>query len=460
MGQPGADGMTLLQRLKSVWREDSLLRSVVRNSSYLFSSNTISMVLTTLQGLMAAALLGAKAYGTQGLVIAFASNVNRLLSFRMNELVVKYGGHYLADGEREKAGAVVKIAGIAEAVTSISAYGLLLLLAPWGARVFIKDPSTVPWIGIFGLALVANLATETSTAVLQLGGHYRTQAAFTLLQNIVTAGWIGAAFFLKGDVIDVIMAYLAGKSLFGLGMLGAALYHAKKLLGEGWWKAAAHRQLEARGMISFALSTNLSQTVNMVIRDSEVLWVGYFLSSTAAGYYKFALAMVNVILLPINPFIQTTFPEITRSVAKRTWKQLRNLLRRTSLLALAWTGSAVVGLLLLGKWLLSIFKHGEYLPALPVIWILLIGFGFANVFFWNRSLLLAFGRPHYPLAASTFAGLIKIGLMFLLVPLFGIRMQAAAFSLYFVLSIGAITLEGLRGLKKAENQSVPGGAAA
>lgn len=446
--------MTLLQRLKTVWREDTLLRRVLRNTTYLFSSNTISMGLTSLQGLMAAALLGAKDYGTQGLIIAFASNLNRLLSFRMNELVVKYAGHFLADGEHKKAGAVIKAAGIAEAITSFTAYGLLLLLAPWGAAVFIKDPTTVPWIGIFGLALLANLATETSTAVLQLGGHYRTQAMLTLAQNLVTAGWIGAAFFLKGSFIDVILAYLAGKSLFGLGMLGAAIYHTRSLLGAGWWKASTHQQLEWRGMASFAVSTNLSQTVNMLIRDSEVLWVGYFLSSTQAGYYKFALAMVNVILMPINPFIQTTFPEMTRSVAKKAWSQLRTLLRRTSLIALTWTGGAALGLLIFGKWLLSIFKHGEYLPALPVIWILLVGFGFANVLFWNRSLLLAFGRPHYPLTANILAGIVKTSLMFLLVPLLGIRMEAVALSLYFILSIGAITLEGLRDLKRVESLPV------
>ncbi len=444
--------MTFFQRLAAFWREDLLLRSVVRNTSYLFSSNTVSMGLTFLQGLMAAALLGARSYGLLGMIIAFASNINRLLSFRMNELVVKYGGNFLADGEKTKAAAVVKVAGISEAVTSFIAYGILLLLARWGAAVIIKDPSSVSWIGIFGLALLANLATETSQAVLQLGSHYRTQALLTLLQNIITVVWIGSAFIFKGGVFDVMMAYLAGKSLFGLGMLSAALYHSRSLLGEGWVKTPIRGALQWRSMANFAISTNLSQTVNMLIRDSEVLWVGYFLTSEAAGYYKFALAIMNVILMPITPFIQTTFPEITRSVAKRAWGQLRSLLKRTSMIALAWTGTVAVGLLLVGRWLLGFFKGGEYLPSLPVIWLLLIGFGFANVLFWNRSLLLAFGRPRFPLAAGSIAGLIKIMLMFLLVPKYGMMMEAALLSLYFILSIGAITIEGLRSLKKVEMQ--------
>src|SRR3990172_6075876 len=134
--------------------------------------------------------------------------------------------------------------------------------------------------------------------------------------------------------------------------------------------------------------------------------------------------------------------------------QIRDLLRRTSLIAIAWTGVVVVGLLTAGTWLLGLFKNGEFLPSLPIIWVLLIGFSFANILFWNRSLLLAFGRPHYPLIAAAVAGVIKIVLMFLLVPKFGAVMQAAALSLFFILSIGAITLEGLSGLRKAERQAI------
>ncbi len=452
--------MSLFKRLAVRWRDDALLRKVVQNSGYLVSGNTVSMGLIFLQGFMSAALLGVKNYGTLGLIIAFASNVNRLLSFRMNELVVKHSGHFLAEGDKVRAAAVVKIAGISEIITSFTAYGILLLVAKWGATVIVKDATTIPWIAIFGLALLANLATETSQAVLQLGGHYRIQAMLTLAQNIITVLWIGAAFIVHGGVFDVMMAYLAGKCLFGLGMLTAALVQSNKLLGQGWLKARARDAVDWRSMVSFAVSTNLSQTVNMIMRDSEVLWVGYFLNSTAAGYYKFALAIMNVILLPITPFIQTTFPEMTKAVTRKAWGQLRSLLQRTSLIAVAWTGVVVVGLLVAGNWLLSLFKNGEYLPSMPIIWVLLVGFSFANIFYWNRSLLLAFGRPHFPLFAAAIAGLIKIGLMFLLVRKFGAIMQAACLSLYFILSIGAITLEGLRGLKNAERQPViPEGAA-
>ena len=67
------------QRLHS-WRQDHLLRGVLKSSSYLFSSNALSAALSFLQGIFAVRLLGADGYGlVSGTVIVFASNVNRLL---------------------------------------------------------------------------------------------------------------------------------------------------------------------------------------------------------------------------------------------------------------------------------------------------------------------------------------------------------------------------------------------
>jgi len=47
------------------WREDSLLRRVVRNSSYLFSSNAVSAALGLLQQILATRLIGVDGYGLE-----------------------------------------------------------------------------------------------------------------------------------------------------------------------------------------------------------------------------------------------------------------------------------------------------------------------------------------------------------------------------------------------------------
>ncbi len=101
----------------SAWKDDRLLGAVIRNSGYLFSSSTIAMILTSVQGILAAVLLGPSDYGALGILILFATSVNRLLSFRMGEVVIRYAGSALERGERTQAAAVVKAAGLSEPIS-------------------------------------------------------------------------------------------------------------------------------------------------------------------------------------------------------------------------------------------------------------------------------------------------------------------------------------------------------
>ena len=445
--------------LLKIWQEDSLLRRIVKNSSYLFSSSTIGMGLAIVQSVLAARLLGVAAFGLLGMVMSFASSINRLLSFRIGELVIKYGGEYLAQAQKERAAATLKAAALTEIGTSLSAYILLYLFAPLAAEFIIKDPAATLFIRFYALALLSNFVTGTAAAVLQIGDHFRSQAAIGLAQNIITASIITYAYFSDGDIWLVLTAYLIGKVFFGISLGFWGMRRANQLLGEGWMRAPFNLLPPKREFWSFAFSSNFSGTVNLVTRDSEVLWLGFLLpgevGKIAAGYYKTALAIINLILMPINPFIATTFPEIARAVGENAWDTLRKLLKRLTAISAAWTISVGIFLLIAGDWLITLFYGAEYAPATPAALILLIGFGMANILYWNRPLLLSLGMPTYPLKAMAFAGVAKIGLSFLLVPRYGYIAQAALMSAFFVVSVGLIVWKGLTEIRRrSENAEI------
>ena len=117
--------MSLLQKIRTNLRDDPLLQRVLRNSSYLFGSNTVAAALGVLQGIFVVRLLGDSGYGLLTIVMDFASNTNRLLSFRMSEVVVKYVGEALAQDDRGRAAAIVKGVGLLEAAMSVLAYHVL-----------------------------------------------------------------------------------------------------------------------------------------------------------------------------------------------------------------------------------------------------------------------------------------------------------------------------------------------
>jgi O-antigen/teichoic acid export membrane protein len=295
--------------------------------------------------------------------------------------------------------------------------------------------------------------------VLHVTGHFRSQALLNLFQSLLTAGLLIAVFVGQGGIYAVMLVYLSGKMVLGIGPVLLALHWLPKTLGKRWWLTPMRGNLpERKPMLRFALNSNLSGTVTILARDSEVLWVSYFFDTTVAGYFKVALAVINLVVMPITPFISTTFPEMTRHVAKKQWNQLKQLLKRVTAISGVWTGAVAAGLLLVGRQLLFspwnlfgreiyIYKAG-YAPAYSVLLILLIGFGAANIFFWDRSLLLSFGRAELPLRVSFLTMVGKVTLAFLLVPTLGYLAEAALFSAYFVISVSVLVLYGLAEIRK------------
>jgi O-antigen/teichoic acid export membrane protein len=432
------------------WKNDEILGGVIRNTGYLFSSNTVTLGLNTLQTLIATFLLGPTFFGILGMVTSFASSVNRLLSFRMGELVIKHAGGQLALGRKDKAAAIIKAAGLTEAVTSLVAFMILVLTASWAATTIIKVPEAAPWIVIFGFSILADIVFETSTAVLQLGNHFKYQAVLNLAQSIIVTVLLAVAILFHGTIYFVLIAYLLGKVVQGLGTTILALRWIKPLLGENWFHQPFSLIENRKELGHFAFSTNLSGSINMIIRDSEILWVGFFLNPTAAGYYKLALALMNLTAIPISQIISTTFPQISKSTARHDWSTLKRLLRRTSALAAVWIAFCVIGMVLIGPIFFYNYKGGVFLPTLPGMFILLPGFAAQGIFFWNRPLLLSLGKPNFPLTVNAVLGAVKIGLMFLLVPTYGYLVQAGLLSGYFLVAAVIIVWEGLKEIRRQQ----------
>jgi O-antigen/teichoic acid export membrane protein len=416
--------------------ENELIRRVLVNSGYLFSATGISAALSMIQGILAARLLGVTDFGILGTVTQFTSLVNKFASFRMSELVIKYVGAYTETGDDQRAAAVFKAAGLAEIGTSFFAFALVWLLAPLGARYFAKDVSLASWFVIYGLIVLANLMAESSTGLLQIFNRYRTIAAVTIGQSALTLLLIVLAYVNQGGVLSVILAYMGGKVSGALSLTGLALWEASRRWGSGWWRAPlGSLRAQARELVRFAVSTNLSATINLVNKDSELLWVSALRNPTEAGYYKLALALANMAQLPVSPLPQATYPELSREVARSNWGNVRYILRQGTRLAFLYTAAAALFLLLFGRPLIRYLYRPEFLPAFPALLILLAGFLVANAFYWNRTALLALGHPDYPVKVNLLAAGLKIAGILTLVPLFGYLGSAALLAGFYFLSI-------------------------
>jgi O-antigen/teichoic acid export membrane protein len=247
-----------------------------------------------------------------------------------------------------------------------------------------------------------------------------------------------------------LIAYLAGKTVAGLTVTVSALREMNREFGSGWMRVPLRLVPDWKPLRRFMFSTNLNGTINLFARDNIPIYIGYVLSATEVGYFKFALTLINLVMLPIEPFIWPTYAEITKTIAKRQWDATRKLLRQVSSIAGIWTLLTGGGLIALGWWLIPVIYGADYLPAYPAIVILLLGYACANVFNWNRPLLLALGRPRYPLLVAAVVGAVELILIFSLLPYGNYLTASAIFSGYLAISILWMVWRGLAIIRHEE----------
>ena len=443
---------SLREKIVGIWKDDALLRRVIRNTGYLFSSQMVVMVLAFGQSILATQLLGASLYGWLAVVMDFATTVNRLFSFRMNEFVVRYMGKELVKKDLTRAGAFAKVAGLTETSTSIFAFVIYMLLVPFEAKYIVKDVSSIPYFNIYGFFILANITYETATGILQVLNRYKIQAVFQIIQSVVTALIIVIAFFTKGSIFTVLLAYLIGKFILGFGSIIAAWVGLNQDLGRDWIKAPFSILPPFREMAAFTISTNLSATAKLLTSGSlETQLIGYFLNTKAVAIYSIANNVTVPLMTPVSQFISTTYPEMTKSIAAKKWQELKQLLRRVTIISGSWTVFFFLVMAIIGPWILPIWGPG-FIAAYPVLLILMVGYSFSNIFFWNRSLLLSFGKANIPLYIITGAAIAKIALAFVFVPVYGMNAEALLLSGNFVVSVGLLVWIGLVMIRRAEKQ--------
>jgi O-antigen/teichoic acid export membrane protein len=408
-------------------------RRVVKNTGYLFSTTGISAGLSMLQSILAARLLGVDGFGILATISMFTSVINNFASFKMNEVVVRYVGEYSENHENEKAAALFKLAAFTEMGASIVAFILVCLLAPIGATYFAKDPSTTPLFIVYGTILLANLIAETSTGLLQIYDRFREIAVYNLVQNIITLVLTAIIFVAHGNMLGVLLAILLGKVVSALGITIAALVEASRHWGSRWWHSPIKQlQPRFRELTRFAINTNISGSLSLITKDSEVLWVSFFRSPVEAGYYKLALSLAYMVQMPVSPMPQTTYPELSRQAIGKDWKGFRHLLRQGSILAGGYTLIATLGFVVLGIPLIRFLYTPEFLPAYPALVIVLVGYLFADTFYWRRVALLALGEPSYPTKLNSILAALKLLGIILFVPAYGYLASAALLSWFYI----------------------------
>jgi len=429
---------SIYERIQNTIHNDIELRRIFANSGWLLGSNSFGLILSLVQSVFTTRILGVEQYGILGIIAAFVGTINQVTAFRMNEFVVKFVGDSLATNRPQHAALYIKLALLVEVIASILAFFMVVILAPLGATWLIKNPQLTQLIVFYGIVLLGNIVAETSKGILQVFDKFYLIAVSNIIRTTCSLVGTIIIFWYGGDLWEIMLVLLLSNFFEAIFILSCATNTVNLNLKFAWWREPfSLLKPEFRRISSFIFSTNLSATISLITKESDLLWLGYFQNPVQVGYYKLATSLAKLAFFPTSPLTQTIYPQINATVAQRDWQKARRLIRNSSTVVAGYTIPLVAITAFFGTPLIRLIYGADYLPASKALIILIIGMSFANTFFWTRPTLLSLDQEGYLVSLGIATATIKILGIFIFVPTWGYIGCALLLLLLYFIGVGA-----------------------
>lgn len=419
------------------WFNDQHFRSLLKNTSYLAVSKAVAAIAGIATLAFAGRALGLVQFGLLVLVASYAQAASGLTKFQSWQLIIRYGGGALTSGDtatfKRSVGFGLGL-DLSSGIVGMAAATLLLpLIGPW----------TGLSAGLIPIAMAYCLLVPTMGAAAPVGA-LRALDRFDLLswQGTVTpiARALGAAVgWWQGWPLPAFIAIWFATDLLGdlfLWFLAGRELKRKRML------QGVRPSLSARGLPGawpFAVQVNVHSSLMSAWGPVARVIIGGLLGPASAALYRVASSLADSAQKPADLLAKAYYPEVVRMdfTSKHPWR----LMLRGTAMASAFGIAAVLVILLAGQWLLATLFGPEFVPAYPVL-LVLIGIPLLWMLgFPLMPMLYALDRPDAPLKARAVGTVVYLAIIAPLCWRFGVAGAASALLIGNVIIVALMTVQ-------------------
>jgi O-antigen/teichoic acid export membrane protein len=378
------------------WFKDQHFRSLLKNSSYLGVSKIVAALCGVATLAFAGRGLGVLMFGTLILITSYVKAVGGIAAFQSWQLIVRYGGHGIAQGDPEHFHVATGFAFALDMVSGVGGMIVGAMLLPFIAH-WVGIRSDYIWLGIFYCTSLPVKGAATPNGVLRVLDRFDLMSWSDTLNPIARAILSGIAFVAHAPF----QAYVA---IWYVTDLGGDLFTWYL----GWRELKRHGLLEGvrptlrptalPGAWRFAIDVNLATSVQAVWGPIGRLVVGGLLGPAGAALFRVASTIADSAQKPADLLGKAFYPEIVRMdlTSSKPWKLM---LRGTALVG-AVALLAIVLMVFGGKPLMGLIFGKEFLGAYAPL-VILTAIPFIGIFSFPLSpMLYALGRSDGPLKAK------------------------------------------------------------
>jgi O-antigen/teichoic acid export membrane protein len=432
------------------WLKDRHFKSLLKNSGYLVVSKAIAGVAGIATLAFAGRSLGVALFGMLILITSYTRAASGLSKFQSWQLIVRYGGGALSEGSPDDFKASTGFAFALDVVSGFGGMILAILLLPLLG-------------GLFGITNQYLLAAMVYCTLLPTMGAATPVGVLRSLDRFDLISWQSTSY-------PIARAILAGGAWWieAPFEVFVAIWYVTDLGGDLYMWFLAWRELRRRDLLKgirptlrpqtlsgawrFAIHVNLTASLIAAWGPVARLVVGGLVGPAGAAIYRVASSLADGAQKPAELLQRAFFPEVVRMdlATKKPWK----LMVRGTVLA---TSVGVVALLLLllgGRALVDAVFGSEFLPAYPVLLVLMIAPMIAMFSFSMAPMLYTLDRPDAPLKARLIGTILYFAIVAPLSWRFGVIGAASAFVLGYAVMVAVLALQLTR-----EYRRVRGGTA-
>lgn len=401
----------------------SLQKRAMRGVFWSVTQKWGNQLISTAVFLLLARLLGAKSFGLVALANVYIAFAEIFLEQGLADAIVQR-----KDIDKEH----LDTAFWTSAIIGLFLVAISIIGSDAIAGIF-REPEIAPIIRWLSLGIIINSFSGVQTALLRRDLNFKVLAVRTLAGTVISS-IVGVVMALMGFGIWSLVA----KHLIFMGV-GVLL-----MWGVSDWRPGfSFSRRHFNEMFSFGINVVGFNFFNFFNRRSDDLLIGYFLGSTALGFYSVAYRLlmimmrlltgvINTVIFPTFSKIQDDLPRIKNAFYKAT--------KFTSLFAIpCFLGAAAIA-----PELILVSFGEEWVDSIQVMQALSIGVFIQSLMLLNSNVLLAVGKADWRFKLNILNAVINFT-GFLIAVRFGILAIAISFTIRAILVYPAY----LFALKKA-----------
>ncbi|MCF6243902.1 MAG: flippase [Sulfurovum sp.] len=362
----------MIQKIKNkvlTFVNDPKFKEILFGSFY----TTIAKIVAMLLGIITS-IIGARYYGPEmvgfSMIISSILGIGAILStFGLSTAMLQLVPDSIVKSNNNDAGWAVykKVLYLMLSISFLTSV-IYYFSANLIANTVFHKPELAFFLALSAFVLVFRAVYDLNSAKIRLLGEMKVYAFFQLLPKITSLLLLLLLTSLFYNPYNLIYIVFSAPVLMTIASSWYLLrYKQKNHLNQYIQKASLPKN---KTILSVAFPMLISTGMFLVIAQTDIIMLGMYRSTKEVGVYSIVLALLLLITFVISSIEMIAGPKFAKLFSEKKMDELEYVAKKSAKLSFFISLPLILILMLLGKWVLSIYGEaftGGYLPLLILL---------------------------------------------------------------------------------------------